>query len=91
MTWLLIAAMWAGAEAIGSTTAVLGSACLLMIGRLADDRWLRPLVPVSIAIAAGVIMRTEAWGIAALVLIVLPLAASALTTIADRRLHAANG
>ncbi len=86
MTWPLLAALWAGAGDIGAVTAVLAAACVLLIARLADDRWLRPLVPVSIAVGAGVILATEAWGVGFLVLVVLPLAASALTTIANRRL-----
>ena len=86
VAWPLLGALWAGAATIGNATALLAAACVVIITRLADTRWLRPLVPVSIAIGAGVILANEAWGVGMLVLVVLPLAASALTTLADRKL-----
>ena len=90
MSWLLIAALWAGAADIGSVTALLASACVLVLGRVIDNRILRPMVPVSIAICGGAILANEAWGVGLAVMIVLPLVASALTTAADRRLPTVN-
>lgn len=86
VTWPLLAALWAGAADIGAVTAVLCAACVLLIARLADNRLLRPLVPIAIGTCAAVILANEAWGVGLLVMVVLPLAASALTTIAERRL-----
>ena len=86
VTWPLLAALWAGAADIGDVTAVLCAACVLLIGRLADNRMLRPVVPVAIGVCAAVIFANEAWVIGLLVMVVLPLMASALTTVADRRL-----
>lgn len=91
VTWPLLAALWAGAEDIGSTTAVLCAACVLMIGRVASSQMLRPVVPVSIGICAAVIFAHEAWAIGLLVMVVLPILASALTTIADRRMSTVSG
>jgi len=90
VAWPLLAALWASAADIGAVTAVLCAACVLLIARLADDRLLRPLVPISIGVCAAAIFAKEAWGVGVLVMIVLPLAASALTTIAERRLPTAN-
>lgn len=86
MSWPLLAALWAGAEDIGAATAVLCAACVLLIGRLASRQMLRPVVPVAIGVCAAVIFANEAWGVGLLVMVLLPLAASALTTLADRRL-----
>lgn len=86
VTWPLLAALWAGAADIGSVTALLCATCVLLIGRLASRQMLRPVVPVAIGVCAAVIFANEAWGIGLLVMVVLPLAASALTTLADRRL-----
>lgn len=88
VTWPLLAALFAGAETVGDVTAVLAGACVVFIGRLADDRWLRPLVPVAFAAGASVIFATEAWVVGILVMVLLPVAASALTTLADWRTNA---
>ena len=91
VTWLLLAALWAAAGDIGSVTALLAAGCIVVIARLMPDPWLRPLVPVSIAVCAGAILATEAWMVGLLVLVVLPVVASGLATINDRRLTSANG
>lgn len=90
VTWPLLAALWAGAGNIGSTTAVLCAACVLIMGRLASTQMLRPMVPASIGLCAAVIFANEAWTVGVLVMVVLPIMASALTTIADRRLPTSN-
>lgn len=88
VTWPLLAALFAGADTIGGVTAVLAGACVVFIGRLANDRWLRPLVPVAFVIGASVIFATEAWSVGILVMVLLPVAASGLTSLADWRMNA---
>lgn len=86
VAWLLLAALWASAADIGSITALLAAGCVIVLTRLIDNRYLRPAVPASTGICAAAIFANEAWGVGMLVLIVLPVVASALTTIADHRL-----
>lgn len=91
MTWPLLAALYATAAEIGSVAALLASACVFAIGRLAPPALLRPFVPVAFVVAASAIIDNEAWGVGIAVMVVLPVAASALTTLADHRLGTQTG
>lgn len=91
VTWPTLAALYASFPQIGAVPALLAAACVLVIGRLAPTAVLRPLVPVAFAFAAAVLIENEAWGVALVVMVALPVVASALTTLADHRLNSNTG
>lgn len=90
MAWPLLGSLYAAAPAIGGATAVLAAVCIVAIVRLADDRLLRPLVPVSLLAGTIVIMSREAWGVGVFLLVFLPLVCATFNTMVLRRITAQN-